>query len=61
MRQCVLFWAQARIESGLGLFLVREILGIMEITIRETGEPGKGARFEITAPKGMWRMNDKKE
>jgi PAS domain S-box-containing protein len=43
-------------NTGLGLFLSREILSITGITITETGEPGKGARFEITVPKGMWRM-----
>ncbi|MCX6699780.1 MAG: PAS domain S-box protein [Methanomicrobiales archaeon] len=42
-------------NTGLGLFLSREILDITGITIRETGEPGKGARFEITVPKGAWR------
>jgi len=42
--------------SVRGLFFVREILDITGITIRETGEPGKGARFEITVPKGAWRM-----
>jgi signal transduction histidine kinase len=43
-------------NTGLGLFLSREILGITGITITETGEPGKGARFEIHVPAGMWRM-----
>ncbi len=43
-------------SSGLGLFLSREILSITGITIKETGEPGKGARFEMTVPKGAWRM-----
>jgi signal transduction histidine kinase len=42
-------------NTGLGLFLAREILAITDIIIRETGEPGKGARFEIIVPKGMWR------
>lgn len=42
-------------NSGLGLFLVREILSITGISIRETGEFGKGARFEICIPGGMWR------
>jgi PAS domain S-box-containing protein len=42
--------------TGLGLALSREILDITGITIRETGEPGKGARFEITVPKGMLRF-----
>ena len=42
-------------HTGLGLFLSREILDITGITIQETGEPGKGARFEMTVPKGRWR------
>jgi len=42
-------------NTGLGLFLSREILAITGITIRETGEQGKGARFEMTVPKGMYR------
>ena len=42
-------------NTGLGLFLSREILDITGITIRETGEPGKGARFEMVVPKGMYR------
>ena len=42
-------------NTGLGLALSREILSITGITIRETGEPGKGARFEMTVPKVMWR------
>jgi len=40
----------------LGLYLVREILGITGITIRETGEPGKEARFEMHVPKGAYRF-----
>ncbi|MEI7649966.1 MAG: hypothetical protein WCJ47_09710 [Methanomicrobiales archaeon] len=40
----------------MGLFLSREILAITGITLRENGEPGKGARFEITVPKGAWRI-----
>jgi PAS domain S-box-containing protein len=47
-------------NTGLGLFLVREILDITGISIRETGEPGKGARFEITVPDGTWRAVEKK-
>jgi len=43
-------------NTGLGLFLVREILSLTEITIKETGEQGKGARFEIIIPKGSWRI-----
>ncbi|MEI6842396.1 MAG: ATP-binding protein, partial [Methanomicrobiales archaeon] len=41
------------------LIFVREILDITGITIKETGEPGKGARFEMTVPKGMWRIAGK--
>jgi len=43
-------------NTGLGLFLSREIFAITGITITENGEPGKGARFEITVPKGMYRF-----
>ena len=46
-------------NTGLGLALSREILSITGITIKETGEPGKGARFEMTVPKGAWRMKGK--
>jgi signal transduction histidine kinase len=42
--------------SGLGLFLAREILSITGIRIKETGIPGKGARFEIQVPPGSYRM-----
>jgi len=42
-------------NTGLGLFLVREVLAITGMSIRETGEEGKGACFEITVPPGVWR------
>jgi PAS domain S-box-containing protein len=48
-------------HTGLGLFLSREILAITGITITENGEPGKGARFEIIVPKGMWRKMSRRE
>ncbi|MDP3564807.1 MAG: sensor histidine kinase, partial [Methanoregula sp.] len=41
-----------------GLFLVREILGFTGIMITETGDPGKGVRFEIVVPGGKFRLND---
>jgi len=41
-------------NTGLGLFLIREILALTGIAIRETGEPGKGARFEIVVPEGSY-------
>jgi signal transduction histidine kinase len=37
-------------NTGLGLFLCREILAITGIGIHETGVSGNGARFEITIP-----------
>jgi PAS domain S-box-containing protein len=43
-------------HTGLGLFLTREILAITNITIRETGEPGNGVRFEILIPSDMYRI-----
>ncbi len=45
-------------NTGLGLALSREILDISGITIKETGESGKGARFEIIVPKGGYRFSD---
>ncbi len=38
------------------LFLAREILSITGITIVETGEPGKGARFELSVPEREYRF-----
>jgi ABC-type amino acid transport substrate-binding protein len=46
-------------KNGVGLFLIREILEVTEITIRETGIPGKGARFELHVPKGGYRFSDR--
>lgn len=43
-------------DSGLGLFLIREILSITNISIRETGDFGTGARFEMFIPKGDYRL-----
>jgi len=43
-------------NTGLGLFLSAAILNITGITIRETGEPGKGARFEMVVPKEAHRF-----
>ena len=42
-------------NTGLGLFLSREILGLTGITIRETGMSGTGARFEMVVPDGVFR------
>jgi len=43
-------------NTGLGLFLSREILSITGITITETGVPGRGARFGMTIPAGGFRF-----
>ncbi|MGD0817496.1 MAG: GAF domain-containing protein [Methanomassiliicoccales archaeon] len=44
-------------NTGMGLFLSREILGITKIGIRECGVQGKGTRFEIRVPKVAYRVN----
>ncbi|WP_321507457.1 PAS domain S-box protein [uncultured Methanoregula sp.] len=44
-------------NTGLGLFLSQEILAITGLTMRETGEPGKGVRFVITIPKDGYRLS----
>ena len=48
-------------KTGFGLAISREILDITGITIKETGEPGKGARFEMTVPKSTSRVADVQE
>lgn len=42
-------------NTGLGLFMIREILAITGLSIQETGTEGKGTRFEIMLPPGTWR------
>ncbi len=41
---------------GHGLYLVKEVLKMTGMSIDETS-PRKGARFEITVPKGSYRIN----
>jgi signal transduction histidine kinase len=43
-------------NTGLGMFLSREILGITGMVIKETGEQGKGVRFEISVPGENYRI-----
>jgi len=43
-------------NTGLGLFLSREILSITNISIREAGEFQHGARIEINVPHGVYRF-----
>jgi PAS domain S-box-containing protein len=47
-------------NTGIGLFLAREILSITGLSIRECGVLGKGARFEITVPRGKFKRPDLK-
>ncbi len=42
-------------NTGIGLFLAREILSITGLSIRECGVEGMGARFEISVPAGKYR------
>jgi signal transduction histidine kinase len=43
-------------NTGYGLFLIVEILSITGLSIKETGTPGTGARFEMHVPKGNYRF-----
>jgi PAS domain S-box-containing protein len=43
-------------RTGLDMYLAREILSITDISIRETGTYGDGARFEMHVPKGGYRF-----
>ncbi|MDD1701617.1 MAG: ATP-binding protein [Methanoregula sp.] len=43
-------------HTGLGMFLITEILSITGIAIRETGICGQGVRFEIRVPVGKFRF-----
>ena len=45
-------------NTGLGLFLSKEILGITKMTIEESGIPGKGAKFVIEIPSGMYEVRE---
>ncbi len=54
-KEQIFLYGEGARSSLRGLSFVREILDITGITIRETGEPGKGARFEMMVPKGHYR------
>ncbi|MEI7433705.1 MAG: PAS domain S-box protein [Methanomicrobiales archaeon] len=43
-------------NTGFGMFLVREVLNLTDITISETGTPGQGARFGMKVPKEAYRF-----
>lgn len=42
-------------NTGLGLFLIREILRLTGIMITENGIPGQGVRFDMKIPTGAFR------
>ena len=48
-------------NTGLGLFLTRQILSITGISIIENGIPGKGARFEISIPKDSFKQGEQSD
>jgi signal transduction histidine kinase len=45
--------------TGFSLFFVHDILEISDMTIHETGVPGEGVRFEISVPRGLYRIAGK--
>ncbi|MGA2917601.1 PAS domain S-box protein [Methanoregula sp.] len=48
-------------HTGYGLFLIREILAMTKSSIKETGNYGTGARFEIHIPAGLYKKSRKTE
>ncbi|UCE91160.1 MAG: sensor histidine kinase [Methanobacteriota archaeon] len=44
-------------RKSFGLYLSKEILSITDMSIREVGTPGEGARFEIVVPEGRYRID----
>ena len=46
--------------SGFSLYFIHDILELSGMSIRECGETGKGARFEIAVPQGSYRTGAKK-
>jgi hypothetical protein len=49
-------FTQREERYGNGLFLAHEICAISDMTIKETGTPKKGARFEIVIPAEGYRI-----
>jgi PAS domain S-box-containing protein len=43
-------------NTGLGLFITKEILAVTGFVIRETGDYEKNSRFEIMVPKGKFKV-----
>jgi PAS domain S-box-containing protein len=51
----LVFEHNRRGRISYGLFFSREVLAITGLSIKETGESGEGARFEILIPEGLYR------
>lgn len=51
-----LFSKGAGNSTGLGLYLIQRICDIYNWTVKENGEPGKNARFEISIAKNLNRQ-----
>lgn len=47
-------------NTGLGLFLIREILNLTGISISEHGTPGTGVLFDMVIPTGSFRIQEKR-
>ena len=45
-------------NTGLGMFLIKSILNITNIDIKETGAPGLGIRLEMRVPQDMFRYTN---
>ncbi|MCX6699698.1 MAG: PAS domain S-box protein [Methanomicrobiales archaeon] len=56
-KELIFLRSEGASASMRSLIFVREILDITGIAVIENGEPGKGARFEMTVPKGAWRLS----
>lgn len=57
-RKSAIFDKQGPGQGRMSLFLAREILSVTGLSIRECGEPEKGARFEIIVPRGAYRFTE---
>lgn len=51
----LIFEHTRRGRISYGLFFSREVLAITGLSMKENGEPGKGVRFEILVPEGLFR------
>ncbi|MHC1710367.1 MAG: histidine kinase N-terminal 7TM domain-containing protein [Methanomassiliicoccales archaeon] len=58
-RKEIIFGKGVGNNTGLGLYLAREILATTGITITEEGVPGEGAKFVIRVPSGWftWKVS----